>query len=51
MPAAKKIQVRVTIAALVVDGESYVEGALLELDAAEAKVLAKQGAVKPVKAK
>jgi hypothetical protein len=51
MASAKKIKVRVAIAALVVEGESYVEGAVLELGEAEAKVLQKQGAVEPLKAK
>jgi hypothetical protein len=49
MAAAKKVCVRVAIAALYHEGEGYIAGQELELAAAEAKALQEQGAVEPVK--
>ena len=43
-----KQQFRVKLAALVVDGASYVRGAVVQVPPAEASVLLKQGALEKV---
>jgi hypothetical protein len=50
MAAARrqKVKVRVAIASVAIEGQSYVQGAVLELAAAEADALLAQGAVEKV---
>jgi hypothetical protein len=45
----KKVRVRVAIAALYHEGNGYVHGQELDVDAVEAKALQEQGAVEPAK--